>query len=59
MASGKPTADDYWRVYPVDIPEAQAQERAERLDIKERKFKGEMRNSGIVVPRLPWKESDK
>lgn len=56
MASGKATADDYYRVYPVDIPESQAQERAERLDIKERKFRGEMPVRGIVVPRLPWKE---
>lgn len=51
----KPTAEDYFREYPVDISEAQAQERAERLDVKERRFQGYKGVRGIVVPELPWK----
>lgn len=53
---GKPTASDYYSVYPVEIPEAQAQERAERLDVKERRFQGYKGVKGIVVPELPWEK---
>lgn len=53
---GKPTAEDYYRTYPVDIPAEQAQERAERLDIKERRFQGYKGVKGIIVPELPWQK---
>jgi hypothetical protein len=53
----KATAEDYRRAYPgVEISDAQAQERAERFDVRERRFQGYKGVRGIVVPELPWKK---
>lgn len=57
--TGKPTAAQYRaEVADADISDAQAEERAERLDVKERKFLGYMPVRGIVVPELPWKRGE-
>jgi hypothetical protein len=57
--SEKARAEHWYAEYgDVGIPEAQAQERAERLDVKERRFQGYSPVKGIVVPELPWKKGD-
>ena len=57
--SSKATAEHWRSEYPdVDISDAQAQERAERLDVKERRLTGYMPVKGIVVPELPYKRGE-
>lgn len=54
-----PKAQAYEERYPATgIPEAQKEERMERLSFKEERqtFHRTTRNRGIIVPRLPWRE---
>jgi len=47
----------YEKLYPdTGCPEAQKEERMERLDLKREKheLRRTTRNRGIVVPALPW-----
>ena len=53
-------AQAYERMYPATgIPEAQKEERYERLSFKEERqtYRRTSRNRGIIVPALPWKEN--
>jgi len=48
--------EEYDEMYPgVDIPDAQKQERQERIEIKKRKAEGSV-SRYFVVPEIPWKE---
>jgi len=52
-------AEQYEKRYPeTGIPEAQKEERMERILFKEqgRSARRTSRNRGIVVPALPWKK---
>lgn len=52
-------ADKYERMYPdTGIPDAQKQERMERIEFKQAAASGRrsMRTRGIIVPALKWKE---
>lgn len=52
-------ADRYERLYPdTGIPEAQKQERMERIDFKAEARDGRRtsRNRGVILPRIPWHE---
>ena len=54
-------ADRYERAYPgTGLPEAQKEERQERIDFKSERssLRRTGRNRGIVVPRLPWHTDD-
>jgi len=53
----EPPADRYERAYPdTGIPEAQKQERQERIDFKRERSERRrtVRQNGIIVPALPW-----
>lgn len=57
MARTSDLADSYRRRFPgVQVGEAQAAEREERLRIKERPA-ASRRQASILVPELPWKRS--
>lgn len=54
-------AQRYERLYPeTGCPEAQKEERMERIDFKTEHAAGRRtgRNRGIVVPRLPYLDKD-
>jgi hypothetical protein len=54
-------ADQYEKRYPgTGIPEAQKQERMERMDFKEEvhALRRTGRNRGIVIPSIPWHDEE-
>lgn len=58
--TGSSPADRYERMYPdTGIPDAQKQERQERIDFKQERREGRRtgRSRGVVIPALPWKEN--
>lgn len=61
LSSDGSPADRYERLYPeTGIPEAQKQERMERIDFKAERRDGRRttRQRGVIVPALPWKENE-
>lgn len=54
-------AERYERIYPdTGIPEAQKEERMERMDFKDeaRSLRRTSRTRGIIVPALPWRKEE-